>query len=108
MAGYTNEYANFPNGYIEKHNFKDIYEADEATLIVIEEIQSATPKEAVEIMKDPLKAELIRQYIAGSKHINTIIEELRNTQIYAKQVQQNIYIGEDPEIPQFGDIVIGD
>lgn len=108
MPGYTYEYANFPNGYIEKHNFKDIYEADEVTLQLITEIENSTNEHAVELMSIPTNAELIKQYIIRAKTINTIIEELRNTQIYAKKVQQNIYINEDPKDPQFGDIVIGD
>ena len=50
----------------------------------------------------------LKQYIIGVDVINKIVEEIRNTQIYAKRKQQTIYVQDDEPISAIdGDVWIG-
>lgn len=111
MAGFTQEYGDanglsFPDVYIDLPTFKDI---DEEVSDLIDQIESlktqGLKEELIAIMA--ANAEVLAQYIIDAKVVNTIVEHLRNTQVYSKQVQQNIYIGEKPAVVQYGDIRIG-
>lgn len=111
MAGYTQEYGDanglsFPDVYIDMPTFKDVDDAVGEIVNQIEEYKrQGKHEEAKNLISE--KADLIADYLIDAKVINTWVEHLRNTQIYAKQVQQNIYIGEKPAIVQYGDIRIG-
>ena len=107
MAGYTHEYSNFPESVLSLEPiFKDIDSVETYNLVV--ELQQA------KISKDYSKVTQLLEnhpelvdYIIGALTVNTMVEEIRNTQILAKSAQQNIYIGNRPEITQYGDIRIG-
>lgn len=113
MAGYTNEYVDshntlsFPESYIQFPTFKDVDSKEIADLI--KEIQAKRNKglfsEATELINN--NYDKLRPYFIDANVINMWVEHLRNTQIYAKQNQQNIYIGDKPEVVQYGDIRIG-
>lgn len=111
MAGYTQEYGDanglsFPDVYIDLPTFKDIDETAGDIINQIEEFRSSGNLESArKLMND--NSELLIDYLIDAKVVNTWVEHLRNTQIYAKQVQQNIYIGERPAVVQYGDIRIG-
>lgn len=112
MAGYTKEYGDanglsFPDVYIDLPTFKDVDNAAVAQLV--DRIQvlrgQGLVSEANQLMTE--NADTLLKYLIDARVINTWVEHLRNTQIYAKQVQQNIYIGDKPAVVQYGDIRIG-
>ena len=106
MAEYTNEYANFPQSLITKHSFKDVTD-DIASLI--NQINSLRTKglygQAERLIEQ--NEDILGQYVIDSTVINTIIEELRNAQIYAKQAKQYVFTGEEMPVCEYNDVWIG-
>lgn len=98
MSEITNEYSNFPSQLIQKHNFKDV---DNSVAEIIKEIKDLQAqenfKEATE--KINLHKEILKNYIIDASFINTLVEEIRNTQIYALRQCQNVFVCEN--IPSF-------
>lgn len=105
MANYTHDYSKFPSSIIEKKEFKDItadvapYFEQYFQLMLLGDTESAQ-KIIVENSLDP--------YIVNAYIFNWLVEEIRNTQIYAKtKGQQIIYvdsIDDLPDNPVDGDI----
>jgi len=109
MPSYTHEYSNFPTEILNRHNFKD---ADDSIANVINQIkilqsqgEYSRAAEYIEQHKDELG-----QYVLGSEYLNTIDEETRNVEIYAKAKKQQIYYQDnEPDTePSVGDVWLGE
>ena len=97
MANYTHEYSNFPTTIMEKSNYKDV---DDTVAELINQLKTFQQNKDYNsaillIAKNPS----LKQYIIGVDVINKIIEEVRNTQIYAKRTKQTIYIQDEDNEP---------
>lgn len=107
MSEYENEFSQFPARKITKHNFKNI---DDIVAPLINEItslrlQGLTTQAAIIIQNN---ANLLAPYIIDATVFRTLEEEIYNTQKYAKQIQQSVFIDEtEPVECQIGDIWIG-
>ena len=103
----THEYSNFPSEVIKLHKYKDI---DDTIKDVIDRYMTYYNEgdfaSAVQVLKD---SEIdLNDYMVTSRVINTIIEELRNAQIFALQQQQVIYVQDnEPSFPETADVWIG-
>lgn len=108
MAGYTHEYSQFPNALWEKHTFKD---ADDSIAQVLNNIKSLQSQglynQAQRIVEQ--NKDVLGQYMIDSQYFNHMDEEIRNLEIYARQVQQSIYIQTaEPSECATNDVWIGD
>lgn len=96
MSGYTHEFSQFPDQQLTRHHFKD---ADDSVASIINQIKTlqangeySRAAEFIELYKDTLGP-----YVLGSEYLNTIDEETRNVEIYAKAKKQQIfYQDEEP------------
>lgn len=108
MAGYTHEYSSFPNSTMTLDMMRTFKDIDSSVGKVVADLQKAKAsndfKEVARIMEE--NPELI-DYIIDASIINQLVEEIRNTQIFAKTAQQSIYIGDKPPVTYYGDIRIG-
>lgn len=89
MAHYTSEYSKFPNQLLTPHNYKDVTDEVASDIITIKNyIASGDYASALQYLnEDPS----LKQYIFGAEDVNAIEEETRNVEIYAKNVQQQIF-----------------
>lgn len=102
MATYTHEYSNFPDTIMDERSFKDVT-GKVATLInKIKNFQAAGDYTSAStlISENPD----IKEYIIDMEVINELIEQERNTEIYAKTIKQSTYIGKEPETPIHMDV----
>ena len=107
MSQYGNEFSNFPKKLITLHHFKNV---DDTVANIINQINSLRSQglynQAARIIE--ANKDILPQYVFDAVNIRTIEEELHNTQIYAKKVQQQIFIqDEEPDICEEDDIWIG-
>ena len=107
MVNFTHEYSNYPSEVIEKHNFKD---PDGAVADMITRIKSLRTaglhQEAADLIEKNKDA--LKPYLIDTALINELIEQIRNTQIYALSAKQCIYTAEAPPYaPQDNDVWIG-
>lgn len=95
MAQYENEFTNFPQKLITKHNYKNV---DESIATLINQINTLRSQglhtQAAQIMQN--NKELLSPYIIDAVTFRMIEEEIYNTQKYAKKTQQSVYF-EDKE-----------
>lgn len=93
MADYTHEYSKFPNELISKRAYKDVNDSVAAKINGIKALQAeGRYSEAAALIPD------VKDYLLGADVINTLIEEIRNAQIYAKGAKQCIYVqSEEPD-----------
>lgn len=106
MADYTHEFSNFPEEVISIRKMKDI--DDSVGKIINQYMVAANEKrydEAARILKDNNID--LQDYIADSNFVNTLIEHIRNTQIFAKSRQQCVHTGSTVVNPYIGDVWIG-
>ena len=108
MSKYNSEYSNFPHKKIKKHNFLNI--TDDIAFIVnqINTLHSQGKyAQAAQILQE--NKETLSQYIIDAEIFRTWVDEIYNTQKYAKQVQQSIYFeeNEDDVDALEGDVWIG-
>ena len=105
---YTHEYSNFPEEIMTRHNFRD---ADDSIASIINQInilksqgQYSRAAQYIQDNKDTLGS-----YVLGSEYLNTIDEETRNVEIYAKAKKQQIYYSstEPTDAVSVGDVWIG-
>ncbi len=96
MAKYENEFSNFPNQKIIRHNFKNI---DNNIAPIINQINAFRSQgeydKATSIIQNNL--DILSHYIVDAITFRTWEEEIYNTQKYARQVQQSIYFDEREE-----------
>lgn len=107
MSQYENEFSNFPNKLIIRHNFKNI---DDNIASVINQINSLRSQglynQASRVIEN--NKDILRQYVVDAVTFRTWVEEIYNTQLYAKKVSQQIYFDdEEPDYCEEGDIWIG-
>lgn len=104
---YTYEYSNFPNSIIEIHNFKDVDSSIAVILNTIKSLQSrGLFEEAAKICSE--NKNILKPYVIDSSVINELVEQIRNTQIYAMSNRQYVYTEQtEPETWIDGDIWIG-
>lgn len=107
MSEYENEFSQFPSQKITKHNFRNV---DDIVAPLINEITSLRSQglyaQAAIIIQN--NANILAPYVVDAVTFRTLEEEIYNTQKYAKQVQQSVYIDEtEPDECQEGDVWIG-
>ena len=97
MANYTHEYSLFPDQLLTRHNFKD---ADDSVANIINQIKilqaNGEYSRAAEFIE--LNKETLGPYVLGSEYLNTIDEETRNLEIYAKAKKQQIFYQDDEPV----------
>ena len=106
-SSYTNEYSTFPYNLIKQHHFKD---ADDSIASLINEINNYKLQGNFEVASKLISenADLLSHYTIDSSIINIIEEEIRNTQVMAKQKHQCIYIQDsEPELCCSNDVWLG-
>ena len=105
MANYEHEFSHFPEQKIVLHNFKDI---DDSTIDLINKIDelraSHNFEEAQKFIEE--NADKLKQSIADAITFRTLVEEIYNTQVYAKRVQQSIYFDDEKPDCLEGDVWI--
>lgn len=107
MSEYENEFSQFPLKKITKHNFKNV---DDTIASVINQINTLRSQglydQASRIIEN--NKDTLAQYIVDAVTFRTWEEEIYNTQKYAKQVQQSVFLNEDePDECEEGDVWIG-
>lgn len=108
MASYSTEFSSFPSKKITKHNFKNV---DDNIASVINQINTLRSQglynQASRIIEN--NKDTLAQYVVDSITFRTWEEEIYNTQIYAKQQQQQQSIYFDTEEPDCieGDVWVG-
>ena len=104
--GYTNEFSNFPTNVITLHKYKDV---DDNIASVINKINllrgQGLYNQATRVIHD--NNDVLKNYVFGANQINAIIEEIRNTQIYSREVQQSVFIQDEEPDGLNGDIWVG-
>lgn len=106
MSQYENEFSNFPQQLIIKHNFKNI---DDTIANLINQINMLRSQgaytEAVNLIQHNPS---LSQYIVDAVTFRTWEEEIYNTQKYAKAQQQVIFFeDEEPEFCLEDDVWLG-
>lgn len=109
MNKYSYEYRKngFPTSYINMPTFLDVTDSAASMINSIQDLRNAGKyEEAAE--KINIYGDAIRPYIIDANTINTIIEEIRNTQIKCLLETQTIYIqDENPGNLCLNDVWIG-
>lgn len=106
MADYTHEYSNFPNTVMTAIEYNDVTDSVATLINQIKTLQAAGNYYSATLLiaQNPS----IKQYIPCAEDLNKIGEEIRNAQIYAKQVKQTIYTDETEPVSMIdGDVWIG-
>lgn len=106
MAEYTHEFSKFPSEIMARHEFRDVTDDVAPIINQINYLRSqGLYGQAAKLIAE--NANLLNHYSIDSTTFNTWFEELRNTQIYAKKVQQVIYTDDlEPDCDE-DDIWIG-
>ena len=108
-ANYTYEYRNkeaaFPNAIPDKIEYKDV-DANVASIVKsIEDcIFAGDYAQASSIMNE--HAVELDGYMINALDVNRIIEDIRNTQIYARSRKQEIFFDESEPIVEHNDVWI--
>ena len=108
MSKYQNEYSNFPNKKIIKHNFLNVTDEIASIINQINTLRSHGQYiQAAQLLQT--NKEILSQYIVDAEIFRTWEDEIYNAQKYAKQVQQSIYFEENEEDVDAleGDVWIG-
>ena len=109
MADYTHEYSNFPTTIYTLHNFLDLKDAPLNVASVVSDIKNLILQGSYNqaALKLEENKNILSQYLIDATFINTLDEELRNLEIYAKTKKQALYY--TTEVPEgvSGDIWIG-
>lgn len=90
MANYTHEYSNFPDELITVKTYKDVDDDIAALVQQINEYREAGDFASANALVAENQAAL-SVYNVSSEDINRIVEEIRNTQIYAKESGNSVY-----------------
>lgn len=118
MAAYTYEYrdrsASFPNTVPDVVTYKDV-DADVAPVVgqIESAVRSGDYATATQLISDyeanlTDKTKSLKYYLISAEDINRIIEDIRNTQIFAISNAQSIYTTESEPVAQaVGDVWVG-
>ncbi len=106
--GYTHEYSNFPNEILTRHNFLDASDTIGAIINQINTLKSQGEYSRAAAYIEAHKNEL-GPYVLGCEYLNTIDEETRNVEVYAKAKKQQIYYQdtEPSDVAYQGDVWLG-
>lgn len=109
MADYTHEYSDFPNTLYSLHNFSDLKDAPTSVANVIADIKRLVLEKKYDQAAQMLaeNRSLVAPYMIDSTFINTLDEELRNVEIYAKSKKQALYYSDSKPDGVDGDVWIG-
>lgn len=107
MANYTHEYSNYPDELIPLTNYQNVDDSIGGLINQINTLRNdgnyAAAAELINKYQDQLK-----KYNLDMSVINAIVEEVRNTQIKAKDAGQFLsYDDEEPANPWNGYVWIG-
>lgn len=94
MSNYTHEYSLFPDQLLTRHNFKD---ADDSIAPIINQIKILQSNGEYDRAAEYIQAnkDTLGPYVLGSEYLNTIDEETRNVEIFAKSKKQQIFYQDD-------------
>lgn len=96
MVEFEREFSRFPEKKITLHHFKDV---DDNIASIINQINTLRSQglynQASRIIKNNF--DIMSHYIVDAIVFRTWDEEIRNTQIYARQKQQSIFFDETEE-----------
>ncbi|MCM1536543.1 MAG: hypothetical protein NC126_11545 [Clostridium sp.] len=107
MAQYENEFSNFPTKKITRHNFKNV---DDNIASVINQVKALQAQglygQAARVIDN--NKDVLGQYVVDAVTFRTWEEEIYNTQKYARQMQQSVFLDEEePDDCAEGDLWIG-
>lgn len=107
MSNFESEFSFFPKRKIIRHNFKNIDDNIASVINQINDLRSQglynQASRLIENNKDALA-----QYVVDATTFRTWEEEIYNTQMYAKKIQQAIYFDDkEPDYCEEDDIWIG-
>ncbi len=107
MSNFEREFSFFPERKITKHNFKNIDDTVASVINQINDLRSqGLYNQASRIIEN--NKDILAQYVVDATTFRTWEEEIYNTQMYAKKVQQSIYFDdEEPDYCEENDIWIG-
>ncbi len=90
MSDYTHEFSSFPDEILTRHNFKDV---DDSIASIVNQIKILQANGEYDRAAEYIAAnkDTLGSYVLGSEYLNTIDEETRNIEIYAKAKKQQIY-----------------
>lgn len=96
MSKYENEFSNFPYTKITKHDFKNV---DNSIADIINQINSLRSQGLYDQAANLINKnyDMLQHYIVDAVTYRIWEEEIYNTQKYAKQKQQSIYLEESIE-----------
>lgn len=105
MAKFESEYSSFPNKLITLRKYKDV---DDTVASLINQINTLRAQgaynQALVFIQNNINT--LKQYIFDATTIQTLTEEIYNTQLFALQTQQSIYFDTMP-IAKQNDVWIG-
>ena len=105
MSAYEHEFSHFPEQKIVLHNFVDIDDSKIELINKIDELRSNhNCEEAQKFIEE--NADKLKQCIVDAVTFRTWEEEIYNTQVYAKRVQQSVYFEDEKPDCLEGDIWI--
>lgn len=94
MATYEREFSHFPEQKITLHNFVNIDNTKIDLITKIDELRAnKNYDEAQKFIEE--NADRLKRCIVDAITFRTWEEEIYNTQVYAKKVQQCVYFGKD-------------
>lgn len=108
MASYSHEYSNFPEQLYVRRQFLDVKDAPTNVAAIITQIKNLVVNQNYQAAYEQLyeNQNILSQYMIDAKYINTIEEELRNLEIYARKKVQGLYYQEREPDGVTGDIWI--
>lgn len=107
MPEYENEFSQFPRKKITKHNFKNVDDDIASVMNRINDLRSQGLYGQASRLIDQNK-DTLAQYVVDAVTFRTWEEEIYNTQKYARQVQQSVFLeDEEPDECVEGDVWIG-
>ena len=106
MSVYEREFSNFPEQKIKLHNFKNVDDNLAGIINEINELRSqGLYNQAARVIQN--NSDVLGQFIIDAITYRTWEEEIYNTQIYAKKMQQSVYFDkEEPDCIE-GDVWLG-
>ena len=99
-ANYINEYRTpgFPESVMDSGNFMDVNDDMKDAISKIKSARDAGRYDVVKTLYEDYK-DVLDKVDLGKSKINALIEEIRNTQIFAKEAKQQIYLqSEKPDV----------
>ena len=99
-VNYINEYRTpgFPESVMDSGNFLDVNDDMKDVISQINSARKAGKYNVVKTLYEEYKDVLDRVDLGADK-INSLIEEIRNVQIFAKEAHQQIYVqSKEPEV----------